>query len=237
MIESIHPQTGYNQIVNFLNNEMSNPTPGMHSEVVNEMVNYIQSKDYYGFAQELFVDKSYYQGVIFVSCLTSKLLYIQDNKAYAFNFENLDVNRLFVMNETGLAVCYSDVINIYQDTPPYAIFGELQVIMNKEFGSDVYYVKLRFNNDVVATGLMQSVLVTDQILTCYNLRIDKTPYATISFKSAKEMHMSFHVEVEPGVFQSFTYQHMGQVMTVQDTVHSRSSLKELSRLGVVFIDF
>lgn len=236
MIDAIHTQAGYLDIVNFINNQISNPTTGKHTEIVDEIINWIQSKDYYGFVQELYNGDVYY-GVVFVSTVTSKLLYIENGVAIAYNFTLSDVNKLFGFNSEGLSVCYSDLINVYLDDDPNTIYGELQVIKNILWGSDVYFIRLRFNNVVAASGIMQSVLISSQLLTCYNLKIDKTLYDTVYFKSAKNTYVSFHVEVEDGVFQSFVYTNLGRIFQVQDTAYSRRSLRGLSKLGIVFIDF
>lgn len=243
MIEPIHDNIGYLDFVTFLNNEISSPTVGYHSELVNEVVNWIQSKDYWCYIQEMYTHDNVYKGVYVVPVISKRIVYIENGVAIAFNYEEADVDKMFVLfDNMGMYCCYSDVVNLYNDVqpeafPPYTIYGELQIYKEEKFGSEIYFSYIRFNNVIQESGVMQAQLVAGQQLTNYNLKIDKTPFATISFKSAKNTHMSFHVETATGVFQAFTYESLGQVMYVQDTQWSRKSLRELSKLGIVFLDF
>lgn len=232
-IQAISSNKGYLDVVNFINNEMANPTVGLHNATINDLVAKIAVQDYYLFLQEIYTDPDVYWGVVWLT-YDYKIFVIQNGGVVYCNTNVLDVQTLFLLDSYGLAGVYENRVDLYDIATGTVVERQLEISIEVAYGNQLYYCNVVNNSIVESSGLMQALLTTDQSLSSYNIKIDKTPYSVITLYSRRDSYTQFTVQVTETTQETFSYLGLGQVMYVQDTDISRESVKFLERNEVLF---
>jgi len=232
MIELIHSRQGYVEAMNFINSQISNPTPGSHSSIISDIVNALASKDYWMFLQEVYNSGSYI-GVV-VATEDSKILFIKNGNPSGVSLTPATTETLLLVeNAKGLTQFFSAVIDLNSVSTGMKVF-EAQIYKTIDRGSDMFNFYIRRDNEVEASGYIHAQVSTDQDLSCYNVKIDKNVVDYIAFKSALGSYTKFQIRVAEDVYEQFSYYEVGQVMYVQNTDLAIADLKYLAKKGVIF---
>lgn len=236
MIIPIYTQPGYLDVVNFLNAESASPTPGEHSAIVQEVFNTIQGNDHWGFIQELYspIDLDEYMGALFVT-FNGRAVFIREAKAEALNLNDEETKTVIVVEHgKGLTEMYSDLFELKDALTNTLITGAFQIYKNNLLGGDIYNAYYKINNAIECRGEVKSLVVVDQELGAYNIKIDQDLTPIISFISARDFYTKFEVRLSPTEKRRFSYYKVGQLMYVEDNSYSRQSLAYLEKEKVIF---
>lgn len=242
MITSIHVNSGYNEAVDFFNNEISSPSTGLHSQVVLDMLNTLPTNDFWFYVQEVYSDPSTYKGS-FIVLPDLRLLYLEDGRCKYVNFNTYEVENLLRMKYNGIEYFYTDTIPLYNtDTLNAEAQSEISGIF--EYGCDVWYHKLRegVDNTVTAEGRLQASVVKGARCGNYNIKFDLTPFGIIIMKGARNHLTKFQIRAGDitdktlAVVWNFTYNNVGDIMAAPDSPESRECIKQLISEGVVFAE-
>lgn len=231
-IEVIHPNKGYLDFTTFLNNEINNPSGGIHSQIVIDILDLIETSDYYGFISEIFTDSSTYYGCVFVD-KDYRVLVIANGEVIFGNINTAQVQTLYTMTDTGLDTFTSASIPLFLKSGASSGGYSLENSGRVEFGEEVYYTNVKLNSNIVQSGKISAQTVENQTLGSYNIKLDKLPYDTIRLVSTRSNFTQFTIRVSENVVENFSYSYLGQILYVQDTTHSRENVRRLEREGVV----
>lgn len=232
-IEKIHSQAGYVEFCDFINSELTNPTSGLHSEIVTDLANTVLSTDYRGVLIELYSDRLTYWGCMFVSGDYKAIVIRQGACVYA-NVTPVDVADLFSFNPDGsLLEFYSESLTLYGNLSgdPEKTFTIGSV---SEFGTDVFYGNLKQGDLVEQSGVLSGKISKDQGVGTYMIKVDRLAYAVLEMRGARSSYTTFQVQVTETTFVDFSYSKLGAQMFVQDTEISRKSIVALIKEGVIF---
>lgn len=240
LITPIHTNKGYLEIIAFLNNEVVSPSTGLHSQVVYDMIQTLPTNDFWFYVQEVYSDSDTYKGS-FMLLPDLRLLYIENERCKYVNFNNSEVSTIFKMLYNQLEEFYSSTVPLY-DTDTAVSSGQCEISGLFEYGSDVWYQKLRegVNNTVTATAPIRVPVVKGARCCNYMMKVDLNPYGIITMRGARNTVTKFEIrtgdttDTSLAVVWKFEYNNMDDVMAVPDTPESRVSVERLIKEGVVF---
>lgn len=236
MINILHSNPGYLEVVNFLNLQSTNPTPGNHQVIVQEIFDAIHTNNYWGYIQEFYAnaDPLEYHSVILVTN-TGKAILLREGNIMGVSLDATEVRSVAVVEQgRGLTMLYSDVCELFDDATLTVPTAEFQIYIANELGGDIYNAYYRINNDIVGRGEVKALLVENQDLGAYNVMIEKDATPVISFLSARNFYTKFYVRVSESEKRYYSYYTVGQVMYIEDNSFVRAELTKLAKQGVIF---
>lgn len=222
--------------VDWLEQEQSSPSPGLHSALVADLFGKITTQDVFYFACELYQNNDSYSKVLVVMPGMLAIVNQSDLSVDYVNVDSAEVNSLFnVLDTKGLVEFYTG--NILIDNPDGSPSGyQLEVYNSPDFGSDLYYVHIEAvgDNTPLFTGLLQGVyLDSPQDIGSYNVKVNQYETDIIVIKSALNHQTNFVIELSDKDSRNYSYQSINQVMYVLDTPKSRKRVNDLVRAKVV----
>ena len=232
-IQNIHTEKGYDDFIGFLNNELTTPSSGVHTAMVDFIVSTVNSNDYVCFLGELYTDSNDYYGC-FVVDSQERLLVIKDKSVLYTNVNSGQVATLFnVLSAKGLSTFFSGRINLYNKAGSIIADKEFEINGASEFGDDIYYTYIVDTNERTHTGRISGQELENQDLGSYNIKIDKLSIDSITLIGQRNRHTTFTVRISENVVKTLSYDYIGTVLYVQDTTTSRESIRRLEREGVI----
>lgn len=238
MIEKITDKSGYVELIDFINAQLVLPTPGDHSFFIGDITNNIPVNDFYIYVQELYDEfaRQNFKATLAIT-QTYKVVLLVNSEVIGINNELAEVYTVINFSSEGTEInsVFTATLNLY-NTLTGAVVGQIQFFEVEEFGTRTLQVFYKIGSDIIYRGIFNSQLFIEEIGGSYLVKIDKDVVSLLYFKSAKDRLCRFQVEVSEGIFKKYTYKTIGELMSVQDTLHSRASLRILDKKGVIFFD-